>query len=213
MTLRARAPAACPTDELCRFPCMRRNMNTLLNDNALLVDTMSLSAERLQRRIEVEEFYANETALLDARDLTNWLELVTDDFTYRVPTPSTTDTASRSPWNEKFLILDETKASIRDFWAIRYSPDLVEFAWGENPGQRTRRFVTAVRVAVGENEGELEVAANVLLGFSRESEPTQFITAGRKDVLRRNGDELLLAKRTVYMDQRVITTGHLRLVI
>ena len=188
-------------------------MNTLLNDNALLADKTLLTAERLQRRLEVEEFYATETALLDARDLTSWLELVTDDFTYRLPTPSTTDTASRSSWNEKFLILDETKASIRDFWAIRYSPELVEFAWGENPGQRTRRFVTGVRVTASEIEGEVEVAANVLLSFSRESEPTHFITAGRKDVLRRDEDNFLLAKRTVYMDQRVITTGHLRLVI
>jgi 3-phenylpropionate/cinnamic acid dioxygenase small subunit len=176
------------------------------------MDTLR-NVERLQRRLEVEEFYADECALLDARNLTGWLALVADDFTYRVPTPSTVDTASRSPWNEKFLIIDESKASIRDLWAIRYSPDLVEFAWGENPPQRTRRFVTGVRVALSEKDGELEVAANVLLSFSRESEPTHFISAGRKDVLRREGDELLLAKRTVYIDQRVITTGHLRLVI
>ncbi|MET8419266.1 aromatic-ring-hydroxylating dioxygenase subunit beta [Streptomyces sp. NPDC005134] len=171
-----------------------------------------LKGERLQRRLEIEEFYASESALLDARDLTGWLRLVADDFTYRVPTTTTVDTASRSAWNEKFLIVDETKASIRDLWAIRYSPDHVEFAWGENPPQRTRRYVTGVRVATTETEGEFEVAASVLLSFARESEPTHFLTAGRKDVLRHEGDDFLLAKRTVYIDQRVITTGHLRLV-
>ncbi|MFC9841087.1 aromatic-ring-hydroxylating dioxygenase subunit beta [Rhodococcus sp. NPDC127530] len=165
-------------------------------------------------RARVDEFLAREAALLDERRITDWLELVTDDFTYKIPHTQTPDTASRSPWNEKFLIVDETKSSIASLWTLRYAPDMVEFAWGENPPQRTRRFLSSIRIEPRPDVPDIyDVHASVLLSFAREAEPVIFVPAGRHDVLHDQDGVLKLGSRVVFLDQRVLNTGHLRLVI
>lgn len=165
-----------------------------------------------ETRARVENFLAEEAALLDARQITEWLDLTTDDFTYKIPTTQTTDSVARSPWNEEFLIVDEDKASIGKLWTLRYSADLVQFAWGENPPQRTRRFVSTIRIQPLDGQS-YEVQANVLLSFAREAEPTILMPAGRRDILRGVGDTLKLASRVVFIDQRILTTGHLRIIV
>ncbi|MFW0756303.1 aromatic-ring-hydroxylating dioxygenase subunit beta [Pseudomonas sp. H11T01] len=165
-----------------------------------------------ETRAQIENFIAEEAALLDARQIAEWLDLTTDDFTYKIPTTQTTDSVEKTPWNEEFLIIDEDKLSIAKLWTPRYSGDLAKFAWGENPPQRTRRFVSTIRIRPLDSQS-YEVHANVLLSFTREAEPSILMPTGRRDVLRRVGDTLKLASRVVFIDQRVLTTGNLRLII
>jgi len=163
-----------------------------------------------ERRIS--KFLDHETALLDARQFTQWIDLLTDDFTYQVPTPFTPDSPARTPWMDEALILDETKESLKNLWAIRYTPDLVEFAWGENPPQRVRRFVSGLRISSTEQPGLYLAESNLLLTFVERSDPAVLVPAGRVDRIREVDGTFRLAARTVHLDQTVISTTHMRLV-
>jgi 3-phenylpropionate/cinnamic acid dioxygenase small subunit len=163
-------------------------------------------------RARIEDFCAYETELLDDRRFNEWIALLTDDFVYQVPTTYTPDNPARSPWSDTAFVLDETRESLAKLWAVRYTPELVEFAWGENPAQRVRRFVTGIRAIHGEELGTYAVRSNVLLSFVRQSDPAALVPAGRRDILREVDGELRLAKRVVQMDATVIRATHLRVV-
>ena len=68
----------------------------------------------------IADFHALETDLLNNRQLAEWLDLVTDDFTYIVPTPETPDTPAKKPWSERARIVDEDKWSLEHLWALRW---------------------------------------------------------------------------------------------
>ena len=170
--------------------------------------------ERVDRETvrRIEEFHSLETDLLNRRQLTQWLDLLTDDFVYIVPTPETPDGPGKPPYAERARIVDENRFSLEHLWAVRWRPEVFDFAWGENPPQRTRRFVTGLRVSPTEVAGEYETTSNVLLSFVRQSEPAVLAPAGRVDLVREVDGELRLAKRVVHLDQTVITLTHMRLV-
>jgi 3-phenylpropionate/cinnamic acid dioxygenase small subunit len=175
---------------------------------------MTIAAARVDTELQlrIADFYSYETELLDDRRFTEWMALLTDDFVYQVPTTYTPDNPARSAWSGRSLVLDENKESLANLWAVRYTPDLIEFAWGENPPQRVRRFVTGIRAVPGETPDTYAVRSNVLLSFVRQSDPPVLVPAGRRDVLREVDGELRLAKRVVQMDATVIAATHLRLI-
>lgn len=90
----------------------------------------SVDAETERR---VTQFLAYETSLLDNHRLTDWLDVVTDDFAYKVPSTSTPADPAQSPWDEKFLVVDDTRDSIAKLWAFRQTPESRPYAWGEPP--------------------------------------------------------------------------------
>ncbi|MFI5541832.1 aromatic-ring-hydroxylating dioxygenase subunit beta [Nocardia sp. NPDC051900] len=135
---------------------------------------MQLDAELRSRIID---FYSYETELLDDRRFTEWMAFLADEFVYQIPTTFTPDNPSGSAWSERTLVVDETRESLANLWAVRYTPELVEFAWGENPAQRVRRFVTGTRAVPGGEPDTYTVRSNVLLSFVRQSDPPVFVPA------------------------------------
>jgi phthalate 3,4-dioxygenase subunit beta len=162
----------------------------------------------------VSQFLLEETSLLDRREIATWIELLTDDFRYEIPVPITPDNPGRTPWMEGAFLVEETRDSLANLWAKRLEPKFVEYAWGENPPQRVRRFVTGVRITP-EPQAEADtfrVDANVLLTYARQSDPVVLLPAGRVDLVRvDDGGTPRLARRTVHLDATVVTTTHLRL--
>jgi p-cumate 2,3-dioxygenase subunit beta len=102
-------------------------------------------------RAQIEDFLYQEAALLDAWQLQKWLELLTEDATYEVPSTDTPDGDARTTL---FLIADNIER-IRS----RVHQLLGKSAWAENPPSRTRRLISNVRIL--EIEGEtIRVTAN-----------------------------------------------------
>jgi p-cumate 2,3-dioxygenase beta subunit len=102
-------------------------------------------------RAQIEDFLYEEAALLDAWRLQEWLELLTDDATYEVPSTDTPDGEARTTL---FLIADNMER-IRS----RVKQLLGKSAWAENPPSRTRRLISNVRIR--EVAGEtIRVTAN-----------------------------------------------------
>jgi 3-phenylpropionate/cinnamic acid dioxygenase small subunit len=165
-----------------------------------------------ETRRRIEDFHSLETELLNQGALNDWLDLVTNDFVYHIPTPETPDNAQRKPWSKRARIVDENKQSLERLWAVRWRPEMFEFAWGENPPQRVRRFVTGLRVTATDVSNEFSTTSNVLLSFVRQSDPAVLVPAGRCDLVREVDGEMRLARRVIHLDQTVITHAHMRLV-
>ena len=103
-------------------------------------------------RSEVEQFLYEEAALLDAWKLDEWLALLTDDATYRVPS---NDRPQSDPKSALFMIADDIRR-IRARVTRLKDPH----AHAESPRSRTRRLISNVRI-VGHDP--LRVEANFVV--------------------------------------------------
>ena len=89
-------------------------------------------------RQDVEDFLYREAALLDAWQLDEWLELLTDDAQYRVPS---NDAQGGDPKATLYLIADDIQR-LRGRVTRLKDPQ----AHAEFPHSRTRRLITNVRI-------------------------------------------------------------------
>jgi p-cumate 2,3-dioxygenase beta subunit len=114
----------------------------------------SMSATALPSRQEVEDLLYREAALLDEWRLEEWLEMLTDDAVYQVPS---TDAPEGDARNTLYIIADDAQR-IRS----RVKQLLGKSAWAENPHSRTRRMITNVRVPGADGESILATAIRSL---------------------------------------------------
>ena len=99
--------------------------------------TAVLQVQDITRNV-IEDFLYAEAALLDEWRLHEWLELLTEDATYEVPS---TDTPDGDAKTTLFIIADSAER-IRS----RVHQLMGKFAWAENPPSRTRRLISNVRI-------------------------------------------------------------------
>ncbi|HET9652147.1 MAG TPA: aromatic-ring-hydroxylating dioxygenase subunit beta [Usitatibacter sp.] len=117
-------------------------------------------------RAEVEDFLYHEAALLDAWKLDEWLELLTDDARYLVPS---NDAPEGDPSATLYTIADDIRR-IRGRVTRLKDPQ----AHAEFPHSRTRRMITNVRIVGGGQD--LEVEANFTVHrFRRDEHVSQFV--------------------------------------
>lgn len=155
----------------------------------------------------LEEFYAEETSALDKGRYGRWLELLKDDFHYRVPIPVLTEDEVGISHSEVGMLADETYQSF-GLWALRVEGSARSRAWSDNPPLRRRRFLGHAEV-VESSDAHIEVAMSVLLVLHHGSNPPEVLSAERRDRLDIS-ERLLLTKRTVLLDSPVIHPLHLR---
>lgn len=151
-------------------------------------------------------FLYHEAELLDDRRLLEWLELLTDDIDYRIPTRITRErfaTASEFSATSFFMIEDRGSLTTR---VRRFE---TEYAFSEDPPTRTRRIVGNVRVAPAEAAGELVVKSNFFLFRAKQDLAAQLVAGERHDVLRRVDGTLRLARRMVLLDHTVLPMENL----
>jgi len=128
-------------------------------------------------RAEVEDFLFHEASLLDAWRLDEWLQLLTDDATYRVPS---NDRPQSDPKSALFTIADDIRR-IRARVTRLKDPH----AHAESPRSRTRRMIANVRI-VGDNP--LVVEANfVIYRFRGNEDVRQYVGRYRHTLERRDG--------------------------
>lgn len=143
----------------------------------------------------LRQFYAEEASRLDDREFEAWLDMLTDDVHYRVPVRTTTAEGGASEFLDLCYVDDNR-------WRLEKRVERLrtEHAWAERPHTRTRHFVTNVRV-VADDGDEVTATSNLLLYLNRGSSAESHVLAGeRRDVVRRTGEGLRVAERTVYLD-------------
>lgn len=150
---------------------------------------------------ECVQFYNREAELLDQKELEAWLDMLTEDVTYDMPIRVTREKgAERSEFSDEGFNYREDRSTLE----ARVERFQSEFAWSEDPPNRTRHHVSNVRVTDVDGEN-VHAKANLLLFRSQgeESEGT-VLSAVRVDVLRRTQEGLKLADREVRLDHTVL---------
>ncbi|PSQ19800.1 phenylpropionate dioxygenase [Halobacteriales archaeon QS_8_69_26] len=149
---------------------------------------------------EVEQFYYREAELLDDRDLEAWLDLLTEDVEYAMPTRLIREKAAeRSPFSETSFNYHEDRSTLES----RVDRFGSEFAWSDDPPARTRHYVTNVRVGDPDGE-ELPVKSNLLLFWAQRENDDTLVSCERHDRLRRVDGDLKVARREVRLDHNVV---------
>lgn len=156
-----------------------------------------------ERYHHVVDFLHDEASLLDEYRSVEWLKLLAEDITYRVPVrvsrmrddPLPQFATNMFHYDENHVTL--TMKVLR--LATTASP------WCENPPSRSRRLITNVRVFEGVEPDEFYAVSSMLMTRNRHSESVPLIISGeRRDLLRREGDGYLIAHREFLMDQTTL---------
>ena len=144
-------------------------------------------------------FLNREAELLDAWELNEWFDLLTDDVEYYTPVRVTREKGGNE-FSDVSSHFAETKESIR----LRISRYDTDYAWSENPPSRLRHFVSNVRV--GEvTADEVDVKSNLQFVRSQgDSTKYDFLSGERQDRLRLVDGSLELCYRRVLLDHTVL---------
>ena len=174
-------------------------------------DTVSRpSDERIAamvRQYEIERFYYDEAALLDAHRYDEWLALFSEDANYFMPIRRTR--MQRELYKEftqpgEMAFFSDTKTLL----AGRIAKLKTGRSWAEDPPSRTRHLITNVR-AIRDNGRELEVESNFHVYRTRlNSEETSWI-GSRRDLLRRVEGSFQIADRKIFLEQTVLLSRNL----
>jgi 3-phenylpropionate/cinnamic acid dioxygenase small subunit len=156
------------------------------------------------------EFLNREAELLDDNRFADWLEQVADSaIDYRIPIRVTRERTAGSGFSDAGYHM----AASYETFAVRVARFESEFAWGDDPPSRTRRFVSNVIVDPGAG-GELEVRSNLLVYRSRFDSPEYLLICGRRhDTLTDSDGALRLRKRLVLLDHTTLATGSLGIIL
>jgi biphenyl 2,3-dioxygenase subunit beta len=156
---------------------------------------------------EVERFYYDEAALLDAHRYEEWLALFTEDAHYFMPirrtrTQREMDKEFTKPGEMAFFNDDKT------LLAGRVAKLKTGRSWAEDPPSRTRHLITNVRI-VKDDGRTLEVESNFHVYRTRlNSEETSWI-GSRRDLLRRANGSFQIADRKIFLEQTVLLSRNL----
>lgn len=148
---------------------------------------------------DVLDFLYTEAELLDEERLEEWLGMLDESLSYRMPVRATTYRGDGPGFDSEASFFDDDLATLGlRVRRILDSPN----AHAEMPPTRSRRFVTNIRVAT--SGGDVLASSSVLLLRSRwDSTSFEFLAGRRNDVLRRVGDALKLVAREILIDQTV----------
>lgn len=142
-------------------------------------------------RLEAEELLYREAALLDAWELDGWLDMLTDDVTYVVPT---TDLPGGRPGRDVVFINDD-----RPRLEARVERLKSRHAHREYPSSRTRRLITNVRATQAGADEDIEVAASFAIYRVRAGETGAYV-GSYAFRLRRTPDGLRISHRRATLD-------------
>lgn len=159
------------------------------------------------RQYEVERFYYDEAALLDAHRYEEWIALFSDDAHYFMPIRRTRmqrelDKEFTQPG--EMALFDDDKTLL----AGRVAKLKSGRSWAEDPPSRTRHLITNVRV-VRDSGRELDVESNFHVYRTRlNSEESSWI-GSRRDLLRRVEGSFQIADRKIFLEQTVLLSRNL----
>ena len=153
---------------------------------------------------EVRNFLHNEARLIDEKEYEAWLDCLTEDIEYTIPTRS-----NQEGGESDFGTLPSQHDNLHRL-KKRVERLRTDYAWAEQPPTRTRHMVSNIIVTEGEGEDELDVESVLFLFVNRadtEETETTLLSARREDTLRRVDGELKLAERRVLLDHTTLPVG------
>ena len=164
-------------------------------------------ADSLRR--EVEDFYYAEAELLDNRQFRDWFKLLADDIRYWMPIrhnplERSSDIQGELSKPGEGFYFDDDKASLR----IRIERVYATNAWAEMPPSRTRHSINNVRIKKDDGSA-IEVYANFIVYRTRMETDQDLFVGERQDILRRMNGTFQIARRTIVLDQAVLSAKNI----
>ncbi len=153
----------------------------------------------------VLEFLHHEAELLDVYRFADWLELFTEDVEYVMPVRTTQFLTDGDGFHGDFGFFVDDHATL----LTRVKRLETEFAWAETPPSRTRHFVSNLRLERAASGPDLEARINFMVTRTRQDLDYQLFTGVRRDVLVPDGESFRVRRRTILVDQTVITATNL----
>ena len=160
----------------------------------------SMLPENLALRLELEDFFSHEAALLDDRKFRDWLDLLADDLEYWMPVRSNRargDEANEFAKIGEGAFFDETKPLIEERVRKLETP----YSWAEDPPSRTRHMTSNLRIIGRPKENEVETSCNFILYRGRLARHEDMWVGRRQDTVRFENDSWKIARRHIFLDQ------------
>jgi 3-phenylpropionate/cinnamic acid dioxygenase small subunit len=159
---------------------------------------------------QVVEFLMHEAELLDDRGFEEWLEQLTEDVVYQVPIRDTGKKNGDSEILRDGAWLSENWKSLDMRIRRLRIPGIV----AEDPPSRTRHFVSNIRIVAGGNPDTVEVKSNLLVyRYRGESVHYDLFSGERRDIIRRVNGAWKLARRDLWLDQAVLTSQDISIIL
>jgi 3-phenylpropionate/cinnamic acid dioxygenase small subunit len=156
---------------------------------------------------QILDFLIDEAALLDDDLHNEWLAMMTDDISYRMPVRKTLYRRDGRGFDDLNSHFDDDRMSLA--LRVRRSVEIPS-AYDRDPAPRIRRAITNVVVHKGDNDNEYKATSYIMLLRNRFDAPTyDILTAKREDVLRLTDNGLKLAKRLILVDQSAFGAPYL----
>jgi 3-phenylpropionate/cinnamic acid dioxygenase small subunit len=170
-----------------------------LRGECVMTEALTYASEHRELRLQFEDIFSLEAALLDANRLTEWLELLDEKIRYRVPSRTDRDRGSEDFDREGLLChIDDDKATL----AMRAQRAQTGAGWAEQPPPRVRHFVSNVRIVRAEPHS-VDVTSNFIVFRSHVGLPDHSLSGCRHDRWILNGSAWRLRDRLVILDQNV----------
>jgi 3-phenylpropionate/cinnamic acid dioxygenase small subunit len=180
---------------------------------------MNIACAPIKREVisDIEQFLYREARLLDEYRFQEWLDLLTDDIRYWMPSMGRRYRNSskgitileKDRYQEREFsgesgvnILDETKESL----ARRVERLDTNMAWAEDPPSRTCHIITNIAVSEGGSESEMIVHSNFILYRTRGEAEEDFYVGSREDILRDAAGGWKIAYRKIILPQNVLSS-------
>ncbi len=169
--------------------------------------TSGLEAIELQARCA--EFLFAEAEYLDDRRFRDWLALLTEDVTYRIPIRVTRGLPN---YEADFTNTGFHMKDTYPILAMRVERLYTEHAYAEDPPSRTTWLVSNVRSKRRGDTSDVDVKSKFAC-YRAMGEGVEFdlLMGERRDVLRLVDGELKLASRTVMLAHTTLPTANLGL--
>jgi 3-phenylpropionate/cinnamic acid dioxygenase small subunit len=159
---------------------------------------------------DVLRFLYHEAELLDTGRFDEWLDLLTEDVTYRMPVTVTRERSDLPIYATDMEIMSESIHSLR----FRIERLKTEFAWAEDPPSRTRHMITNVTVHPRGSEGEVVAKSYFSVFWSRGIEAKgDFFVGHREDRLVRPAGAWRLAARDLYLDTATLSANSVTILL
>lgn len=169
---------------------------------------LRMNSDSLLLSASVQEFFYYEADLLDSGRYLEWLDLLSEDISYRAPIRSNLESeqgpGGESLPDEEISWFDESKATLCQRVEQLMRPD----HWSEQPRSRCSHLVTNVRI-VGVDNGTVETRCRFLLYRNRLADETDVIVGARSDWLRDEDAGWKVYQRLIHIDQSVLLAKNL----
>lgn len=156
---------------------------------------------------EVQQFLYREARLLDAERFEDWLEMLTEDIHYWMPSIQNRYRRDKTPAHslDHMALFDEDLKSLQ----LRIKRFNTGVAWPEDPPTRHCHVITNIEVELTDKADEYRVYSAFVNHRSRTEQDEETMMGRREDLLRRVDGTLKLARRKIITTQSTILAKNL----